>query len=213
MSNSNSCDKVTEILPWFVNQTLPADEMLSVRGHLKDCPACTAEAKWLARVESSLEANPGDAESTVAESAKGTNGFEQLRLRIAHERKRSDRRRMLVAASALLAVATLTGSLLTSYLLEPKFRTASDVQGPAGIQADQFTTVEVRFTEGASLDSLRSIMQSSGAVLVEGPDSEGRVVLELPIETGRSHEQVLQELRADPDVLTVTALQITSSEE
>ena len=209
MSKSNSCEAVLENLPWFVNQTLPAEEMLSVRGHLKDCPSCSAELEWLSSVQASLDEITGDAEAPAVDATKHTDGFEQLRARIAQEQKRRDRRRMLLAASALLAVATLTGSLLTSYLLEPKFQTASDAQRPV----ERVIPVEVRFAAGTSLDSLRSIMQTTGAVLVEGPDAEGRVVLELPVETGGSREQALLKLQADPAVLQVTDLRESTSED
>lgn len=202
MNNLHSCDKVQEILPWHVNQSISAEELMAVRSHLRDCSACSAEAEWLRHVQSGMLESSGQASSSASEipaDLTADSNFDHLQNRVANERKRRDRWQMLAAASVLLAVATLVGSMFTSYLLEPRFRTVTD----AAVPADEYFTLEVRFSTEAPLASLREVMQATDAILVDGPDASGRVILELPVKPGSSRERVLQELRADPAVLRV----------
>lgn len=211
MNKLKSCDTIQEILPWYVNQTLAAEERLAVRTHLRDCSSCVAEAEWLAQVQSGMHqpASPGSKISAAqTNDAEKTNAsFEHLHSRVASERKRRDRWQMLAAASVLLAVATLVGSMFTSYLLEPRFRTVTDTTVPA----NEYFTLEVRFSSQAPLASLREVMQATDAILVDGPDASGRVILELPVKPGSSRAQVLQELRADPAVIEVEEMNPASA--
>jgi predicted anti-sigma-YlaC factor YlaD len=37
------CDKVRELIPWYVNKTLTGDEAREVASHLTSCPTCREE--------------------------------------------------------------------------------------------------------------------------------------------------------------------------
>jgi hypothetical protein len=55
---ANTHGAVQALLPWFANETLPADEMALVRGHLRECPQCREDAAWQQRLRAAEPAMP-----------------------------------------------------------------------------------------------------------------------------------------------------------
>lgn len=55
---ANTHGAVQALLPWFANETLAADEMALVRGHLRECPQCREDAAWQQRLRAAEPAMP-----------------------------------------------------------------------------------------------------------------------------------------------------------
>lgn len=55
---ANTHGAVQALLPLFANETLAADEMALVRGHLRECPQCREDAAWQQRLRAAEPAMP-----------------------------------------------------------------------------------------------------------------------------------------------------------
>lgn len=194
MNSHADCTRIQEALPWYVNGTAAAAQRMEVRTHLQHCEDCAAELEWLATIRNEMPVIANGREV----SARGEEGaFDQLMERIGHDRRKRDRWLLLAAASVLLAVTTLLGSLLTTYLVEPRFQTVTDAVTPA----QDVVQVEVRFAPEAQLASLRSVMERTAAEVRKGPDADGWILLEVPLHEEQVAADVLAALKSDEQVL------------
>lgn len=194
MTHDHECEEVQEALPWFVNGSMPDGERGPVRRHLESCDACRSDAEWLARLKQEMPERisniPLDRDARALES---------LLSRVEDSQQRRQQWKLLAAASVLLAVATLVGSLLTTQLLEPRFETVTD---PVITDAGS-VVVQLRFSPEARIASLREILEETGATVNRGPDAEGWVTLEIPLATPGDEQDMLDKLEADPQVIAV----------
>lgn len=65
---ANTHGTVQSLLPWFANETLPADDMALVREHLRACQQCRDDAAWQQRLRAAEPQAPAglDAERALA---------------------------------------------------------------------------------------------------------------------------------------------------
>lgn len=194
MNRHADCMRIQETLPWYVNGTAAAAQRMEVKTHVQHCEDCAAELELLAVVRNEM---PMIAKEREAVTENEDSAFDQLMGRIRHNRRKRDRWLLFAAASVLLAIATLLGSLLTTYLVEPRFQTVTD----AVIPAQDVMQVEVRFAPEARLVSLRSVMERTAAEVRKGPDADGWVLLEVPLHDEQAPGDVLAALKADTQVL------------
>jgi anti-sigma factor RsiW len=188
------CTRIQEALPWYVNGTVAAAQRMEVKSHLQHCGDCATELEWLATIRNEMPVLASEREAAVVDE---NGAFEQLMGRIRNDRHKRDRWLLLAAASVLLAIATLFGSLLTTYLVEPRFQTVTDAVTPA----QDVVQVEVRFAPEAQLVSLRSVMEKTAAEVRKGPDADGWILLEVPLHKEQVAADVLAALKADEQVL------------
>lgn len=196
MNTNRDCEMIQEALPWFVNGTLPEGQRQDLRGHLESCDTCRAEAEWLAQLRREM---PDRLENVEPDRDK--LAVDRLMTKVADSRGRQERRRILMAASVLLAMATLVGSMLTSYLLEPRFQVVTDA-----VDTGNTVQLQMRFAPEARLDSLRSVMERTGATVSAGPDAQGWVTLHVPLRHSNDPDELVEQLRADPQVQAVRLL-------
>ena len=200
MNTSRDCESIQDALPWFVNGTLPEGQRPELRAHLESCEVCRKEAEWLAQLRREM---PDRLENVTPD--RDELAVEKLMSDVADSRGRRERRKILLAASVLLAMATLVGSMLTSYLLEPRFQAVTDT-----VTHSQAVQLQLQFAPEARIDSLRSVMERTGATVSAGPDARGWVVLEVPMDDFRDREDLLEHLRSDPQVTAVEVLATSS---
>jgi len=51
----NACERIRELMPWYVNGTLSHEEMRDVTAHLAGCEACSEELALTLRLKVSLD--------------------------------------------------------------------------------------------------------------------------------------------------------------
>lgn len=193
-------DEVVALLPWLVNDTLPAAEACRVRDHLACCASCRAAYAAEERLAATLMEVP-EAEARLEE------GLVRLRAAVAREERRGWLRRQPTRRHLLAAVLiqglVVTGLLgLVAWLLRPaadsRFHTLStpsvETTVAAGPRLRLVVDPQLRVSE------LRRLLAAAGCRVVDGPTPAG--VFTIEAEPGTADE-TLSVLRASAGVRLV----------
>lgn len=193
MTTNDTCTAVNEALPWFVNGSLAEGECRGIRRHLESCEACRAEAELLAGLKDVFPRVPS------GDTGEDRVAAEHFMQRVGMVQRQRDRRRFVLAASVLLAVATLGGSMFTAYLLAPRFQTVTTPAQEGVTSVD----VLVRFREGSRLENLQQIMKRHGAEVRRAQDAGGWLLLSVPVPAGEKADTLVDALRHERSVEAV----------
>ena len=193
-------DKVLELLPWFVNGTLSADETSRVEAHLEGCAECREALEFerqLARGVATLPLNVNDS----------WNAMEQ---RLGDERREPApssnvhflRRRVPVAwagAGALAAAATVAIVLGLPAGQQPLTdQTYHTLSAPRTATPGQ---IVVLFKPDTTEQQVRVILSAQNARVVDGPTAAGAYVLHVdgtPTQALNALRQSSQIVLAEP---------------
>lgn len=148
-----------ELLPWYANDTLDAEERARVERHLAQCEDCRAELAVLRAMRAELK-------SLDAAQAPGELGRARL-LREARKVRRKPRPWLPAALAASVAVIALQAALLLS-LWPSEGRYA-----PLGPEPSAEVVVQVRFAPEATEREMRAALQAVGGTIVDGPGALG----------------------------------------
>ena len=185
-----------ELLPWYLNGTLAADERQRVEAHLVQCPRCRRELESQRALRAVLAGDePGRAVERSLERAHDRidelesgwhPGAIGARLRRGWREARPWLRGALVAQLAL--VVALAVALIGEHRAPALYRTLGAASAPPGAGGARLSIV---VDPVALEDELRGVLAEIGARIVErGP---GAYIVE--IAPGRE-EEALQRLRA-----------------
>lgn len=176
--------EIDELLPWYANGTLDADEHARVERHLAECDACRRELTLLREI--------GDTASTIVRAAPPVpDALGQTFARIEEwERSRQPSlaarlrglagslfdvprlpRLVLAGQSALILV--LGAALVLSRPDESAFTALS---GDAGAPGTRLTVI---FEPDATEESMRQALRAVDGALVSGPTANGTYVVSL----------------------------------
>lgn len=102
-----TCEEVRLELGAYVLGSLDEAAAAEVREHLDRCPRCRREAEAYGGVASALELVPPEA---YGPTEAGAAGLDRVLARVAEERRRSGRQRVLLGVAAAAATAVLAGA-------------------------------------------------------------------------------------------------------
>ena len=218
--------RVWELLPWYVNGTLPTLEQRTVAEHLEGCRRCQEELETCHRLGEAIRQT-----ESIAPSLHPAQ-LARLMARIEAEEtgrgSRSWRRallspwrglRSLTAATPTLARGLLAAQLvlligLAGFLLRQPaqpagpgpqpapaavFRTLSDPEPAAQPGNPQSIQVRVVFAEGITEKEIRDLLLRLRGQIVAGPSPLGVYTVEMPAAPDPL-DRVLAHLRAQPKV-------------
>ncbi len=187
-------DQARELLPWFSNGTLDADERRGVTDHLRECGACRSEVESLNRVRRVVREQPG------ADGPEMGN-LDEILARIdadggVHQRKTPVVRWLLVAQAAAIVILVILLIVPGSPRVESDpqpFRTLSAAPEtvPSGAQH-----LRIGCADTTTERQLREILQSVEARIVDGPSRVGAYTLR--ITDTQDLVSVVERLRAKP---------------
>lgn len=205
MDVEHRCQKIDGLLPWYVNRSLTAQEAEIVQVHLDECEQCRSEAEWLAQVGSHLRDSPKKLATGAAGEAEAPLLALQKRIAAGEDRKPVTGRTwqqpaFALAAGLLLALAATLGVVMTWQPLTPRYHTVTDPVPPAA----NVVTMTLELKANAPLSSLYGILEQHDAVVVAGPDNQGRVALEFRLADGESVSGLVSSLESHPQVARVT---------
>lgn len=186
------CRRINEMLPWYVNRSLPDRDVEIVGTHLRDCESCRGEAEWLARVGRHLRESPVKPPHAAA--------FDALRFRIEGDRQRVQRTHFALAAGLLLAFAVTVGLVLAPYAFAPRYGTVTDAVQPAA----QVVVLELTLKENEPVSSLHDVLGQYNADIIDGPAADGSLLLEFRLAGGESEQGLWRRLEKDPRVATLS---------
>jgi len=204
----SSHQSAQELLPWFLNGTLDADESGQVEQHLHTCAACRSELQCLRELQSAY------VESDLAPAAEAA--FGRLLPRLAPPAPADRRRASGAGAGAAwpglfpvwlkIALAAQFGVIfaLGWAVLQPErsasaFHVLSAPGAPAHVAGD----LVVVFDPAAPQREVERILLRAGARVVDGPTSSNGWVLAVP---KGGVQPALAGLRAEPLVMLAAPL-------
>jgi hypothetical protein len=190
-----------ELLPWFVNSTLDADESAQVAAHLAHCSRCQRDAEEQARLRAvSLDAEPRhDVDRGWASLRSRLDAREAAQLYQPAARRWPPWKRWLPLAAALQA-AVIFGLAATLIAMAPRSEPYRALgAAPSGVEPHALVVFRRDATNAQMRDALRSV----NARIVGGPTVTDAYLLRL----GDDAPDALARLRSQPGVITAESLQ------
>lgn len=174
--------RVWDLLPWYVNGTLPDGERRKVEEHLSACPRCQEElaacrgiGEAVSRREEVAPApHPAQLSRLMARIDEEENVLRGLRALFAA----TPRAVRFALAAQLAAVLLLAGALLRrpEPAPSPLFHTLSSPE-PA---AEAATRIRIVFAEGTTEKEIREVLLKVRGQVVGGPSPFGVYTVEVP---------------------------------
>jgi hypothetical protein len=202
--------RIWEILPWYVNRTLPPDEAAAVAEHAAVCARCRDEIEACRAVAGAV-IEAGEVSPTPhpvrltrllhrVEQYEQGGGREGMRAALARLRSWAApaAQPLPFMLAAQLAVLLLIGALLFWPRADPpaaQFRTLS---APAGPPAPQLA-LRVVFDQAATEQEIRQLLLSVRGEITGGPSPFGAYTVAVPA-SGDPLVKVLEHLRRAPCV-------------
>ncbi|HUE79360.1 MAG TPA: zf-HC2 domain-containing protein [Sphingomicrobium sp.] len=186
----SSHEQILQLLPWYTNGTLDANERAGVEAHLADCADCRAEAdgdEVLAREMASLDTNVEHGWKSI--SAR-VDGVRQGSAPVPLLRRRIPVAWMLAGQAAAVAFAV--------YVAVPSSQMDGTYRALGSADANEAGTVAIVFQPDASERQIRSALLRGGARIVDGPNDSGAYVLRVP---QNRRPAALKRLRELPQVM------------
>ena len=200
-------DVVTELLPWYVNDTLDESERNLVREHIGACEDCRDNVELLSRIQRAVRTEspaplvPAPRTEELLAALNGRGRRHVIR----------GRWQWLAAASVVVFVG------VTSLLIWPRgdkfesptrFETATS---PAAIESINYV-IELQFVDGTSAQARAALFDSIDASEPASPVNEDtyRVTLALGSLSLTDLERHIQDIESRPEVSTaeVVAVQL-----
>lgn len=207
MTDSISHRDAFELLPWYVNDTLDAEERRLVHAHLGSCLVCRRELAFLEQLGREVaEAPPVDlsaqrAYASVLARIEASEGpfVRRLRHRVrsAWTALRESHPAIRGALLVQTAVIVLGATLVLNAMLPDKSPTFETLTSPEAPVADGLARVRVVFAPHATMSDVQEILEAAGAHLVDGPSEKGVVTIAVP---AAASEALVAHLREDPNV-------------
>ena len=205
-------DSISQLIPWYANNTLSREERAALEEHLKSCAACQSELDWLREVSGTvteLVEEAPDVNRALAKTMAAVEDWERSKRPATRSRLASwfasiwnpsvPVARWVFAAQFVLIVALGIFSMVPRRST-PGFGTAS---GPE--QAAHRARLTVNFAPDTTVQQMMRTLSSVGGKIVEGPSASGIYFVELPIPAEKEAEvqSLIEKLRADNTILFV----------
>jgi hypothetical protein len=189
-------EKALELIPWYVNGSLPADERRSVEEHVRECLPCRAALREEERL-SGLISRQDDVPLSPE------HGFSDLLTRIDSRRVTPGRfplRPGFAFAAGLVAVAIASAVLLPRFFVvetasdRAPFSTLSDVAESSGARID------IVFAAGIEPTEIEAILRTVRGRIVDGPTEVGRYTVAVPAADTDALDALIENLSTHPKV-------------
>lgn len=190
---ANEHAEIRQRLPWYVNGTLPEDELKATELHLRQCLPCNAALREELRLRQLIQEQdvlPLGANYAVGALMQRLGGSEKRPKRV------SISRGPVIAAAFLGAVAVvwLVTGTVPSQTDSTAYSTLSD--GPdAGL-----TRIDIVLTPGVAAEAFEELLDGLTIDSIVGPSAIGRYTVSVDFRTDDEMSVLLENLRADSRV-------------
>lgn len=195
-------DAVNALLPWYVTDTLDAEERARIEAHLAGCQTCQADLASERRLKALIadSAAEGDADRAFVRLMAEIDADPKAPPRTIRRQWQASPAwmRWAVAAQLLLLVG---GGVWLGAGLKP--RAEPQYHALAARDQPRAGNVVVVFRPDAKESEMRFALRASHARLVDGPTAADAYILEAP---GASRDTALKALRADKAVVVAEPL-------
>jgi hypothetical protein len=187
------------LLPWYVRGRLDPEEHARLEAHLTDCAECRAELRFENRLNVVLHDPPPDPEQGWARIERRIRGLNEDPQPSAHRLRRRAAAPPWVgwAFAAQVLLMVLGGGVLVAWLGPDRYHTLSS---PSPTSRGDLVVI---FSPEISEESLRAILRTNHARIIDGPSAPGAYVLATP---KGQRDAILARLRGDPHLLLAEPL-------
>lgn len=201
-----------ELLPWYINGSLNADEAVPVEHHLANCPACQQEVERCRSLSVVAKSSGPEKRQAWAPSPRH---FAQIMAQVDTAETASSARRPSLARKlrswlidtptpmrwaftfqAALIVA-LTGALLAPALPDARYETLSRGAESA---AGERVRLRLVFAADTTEKELRDLLHDIDATIVDGPTTQGIYTVQLSVAALERAEQISAKAARHPKV-------------
>jgi hypothetical protein len=193
--HGNSHEDVQAILPWYVNQTLAADEASRVEAHLADCQECRSDLEAERILARGVKALPMSAE----------HGWSEMKRRISPpgSRERAGRvaflRRKVGLGWAIAAPLAAAASVGLMFTFVPVGTPSEHIYHALGSPTpDKGANLVVMFRPDATAEQIGALLTANHARLVDGPTAGGGFLLRVE---GAGRPSALRRLRQSSQIV------------
>lgn len=194
----SSHERAQQLLPWYVNGALEADEAAMVEAHLAECAECRADLaaeQALAREVAALPLDVEHAWSTLSDRIDAAGPPRRLAEPVPFLRRKVAMGWALGGPLAAAAAAVAFAVILTPGSPTPAGETYRALgSAPTAAPGNAL----VMFRPDARDSDLRAALTKAGARVVDGPTASGAYVVRI---APASRAQALDGLRATPQIV------------
>ncbi|HEY6908758.1 MAG TPA: zf-HC2 domain-containing protein [Myxococcales bacterium] len=192
---SGEHERMSELLPWYVNATLPPREAAQVERHLASCADCQKESERFRAIAEGEEEEgwaPSPAHFARVMARIDAPSFWQRVASWFTQTPRPVRWAFALEGAALAALIAVVA------LRPAPFETLSRAPAAASSRA----RLHVVFASDLSEEGMRRLLQGARATIVDGPSAEGvyTVELSLPATDRERAREIAGRLARDPKV-------------
>jgi len=171
MTMEKICQQYLELLPWYVNGSMPAAQAQRVFQHIEDCPQCAAQMRFLSGLQQHVR------EQDVSTPQPSWNKLQQ-RLETQPRREKFPWKRGLMPAMAIAAVVAIVVVRMPSPSDQPAYRLVTS-PSPAVHVARDAAVLRILLASGGDRRAADQLFSSIDAELVAGPTPRGVYTLAL----------------------------------
>lgn len=186
-------DKVSKLLPWYVNGSLSAHETEELESHLRDCLICRSALREEHRIQGMIQ-QQDDVPLTAA------HGIGDLLGQIDGQAVPRRRLRPQIAVGVAVAAAVV----FTFVTLFPDQIADDSPDGSVEVPFSTLTEgeaganlIDIVFADSVSDAEIQMLMQQLRIELISGPSNIGRYTFGLPADSTQSAQDVIDNLASD----------------
>ena len=189
-----------QLLPWWVNNTLPPDERKVVEDHLRGCAQCTKEVRLLQQIKEQVQELPIQSPGQFGLRRFLTEVNRDKEVNRLHQRTSSRWRRSGLAMAASFIIILQAGLLLNAWWFSKPVVPLSGPEVPGVV-------LQITFAPTATEAQIRESVTAVAGTFVDGPGELGvyRLRLSLPSDDLTSVTQAIEYLRTRKDIVTHVA--------
>jgi len=210
-SDESDHSQVQDLLPWYANNTLQADEQQLVRAHLQTCTACQDDLQWQQKLKAGEPAAstvpnvdralarllPKLDRQVQAAKVNNTNNFmARLRTLFTADGKAPARWGMAVMASQTAVIVGLVAFMALPRQDDSSYRVLGSGERSSG-------NIVVLFKPETTVKDIQRIMSINDARIIDGPTVTNAYLLN--VDDARL-EQSIRELRSEAGIELVESL-------
>lgn len=188
-----------ELLPWYVNDTLGAEERAQVETHLAQCAQCRDEITLLETLQRQIQQHPSVVPSEI--------GLKRLMRDIKRERASGSERQWWRPAMAAAAIVIVVQSaLLVGLWSQQQGNGITPLGGNGNTIQSTGTVLQLQFRPTATEAQIRELLNRIDATIVAGPGAAGVYRVQLATRPdAQALDTLLRELRERSELITHAA--------
>ena len=172
-----------DLLPWYVNNTLSADDRARVETHMAECEDCRNEVKFLQKLRAGIQQD-----SVSAPKELGLK-------RLLRDVKKEKRKRVAAPAWMRLALAASVAIIVLQNIVLFNQTSGPDAIRPLG-SINAGVVLQVQFAPGTTEKQIRQTMQEIDGEIIGGPGAFGLYHIQLNLDENdtKQIEEVVDKL-------------------